>query len=263
MLQEKRKSFANHIIRAPNKDPPRQVTFKPNMVDLHDFGRRRIGGPKQNWIAYSNNMIYEEKSDSVNTRALQNKTPTSTTMLGTLPEATHLLIPTSTTPLASPILSPRPSLTLHVLSTSKFPIVAFSPPHAPLSTYTHAYFARSRHATLGGWLAAASPGCCFWWCCWCCSFAAAVSAVLFLSPLLLFVMSDSSGYRYSDTSLNIATRSYFLIPFHMTKGLKKKRENKIRTLTRYPLCSTTTPSLRRCFRTPCLTLTIQSIKQHY
>jgi len=61
MLKNKRMKLAEHIIRAPSSDPLRQVTYEMNTAKPKQYGKRRIGGPKQQWVYQTNKMIYECK----------------------------------------------------------------------------------------------------------------------------------------------------------------------------------------------------------
>lgn len=38
-----------HILRSPNSDPLRQVTYQPDSADPVEIGRRRVGRPRQQW----------------------------------------------------------------------------------------------------------------------------------------------------------------------------------------------------------------------
>ena len=46
-LKAKRIKFLGHLIRAPNSDPTRAVTFEPNTAKPLGVLKRRIGGPKK------------------------------------------------------------------------------------------------------------------------------------------------------------------------------------------------------------------------
>jgi hypothetical protein len=48
-----------HALRAPEDDPSRQVSFEPNSGNRVDYGKRRCGRPKQNWLYFSKKTAYE------------------------------------------------------------------------------------------------------------------------------------------------------------------------------------------------------------
>ena len=60
MYWNKREKLATHIMRTQADDPLRQLTYQPNTATRADIGRRRIGGPRQNWIQHTNKHIWKE-----------------------------------------------------------------------------------------------------------------------------------------------------------------------------------------------------------
>jgi hypothetical protein len=61
-FHEKRKiKLLGHIIRAPNNDPLRQVTFKDNTAERPERGTLRVGRPKQNWIKATKEAVWTTK----------------------------------------------------------------------------------------------------------------------------------------------------------------------------------------------------------
>ena len=58
-LDERSVRLAGHILRAPNHDPLRQVTFtyQPDSADSVRIGKGWIGRPRQNWVYRSNEDI--------------------------------------------------------------------------------------------------------------------------------------------------------------------------------------------------------------
>ena len=59
LVLERRGRLAGHIIRAPPEDPLRQVSYQPNSADSYTVGKRRVGGPRQQWLFHSNKYIWE------------------------------------------------------------------------------------------------------------------------------------------------------------------------------------------------------------
>ena len=53
-LVERRVRLAGHILRAPNWDPLRQVSYEPNSAVPKHIGKRRVGRPRQQWVFKSN-----------------------------------------------------------------------------------------------------------------------------------------------------------------------------------------------------------------
>ena len=59
LVLERRGRLAGHIIRAPPEDPLRQVSYQPNSADSYAVGKRRVGGPRQQWLFHSSKYIWE------------------------------------------------------------------------------------------------------------------------------------------------------------------------------------------------------------
>lgn len=57
-LDERRVRLAGHILRAPNCDPLRQVSYEPNSAEPKHIGKRRVGRPRQQWVFKSNEDIH-------------------------------------------------------------------------------------------------------------------------------------------------------------------------------------------------------------
>ena len=51
--------FLGHVLRAPEDDPLRQVSFEPNSGNRVDYGKLRCGRPKQNWLHFAKKTAYE------------------------------------------------------------------------------------------------------------------------------------------------------------------------------------------------------------
>ena len=65
MLANKRVSLAQHIIRSNNNDPLRQCTYEKDSAKPIEFGKRRVGGPKQHWTYQTNKLMYEKINANV------------------------------------------------------------------------------------------------------------------------------------------------------------------------------------------------------
>ena len=55
-----RGGLAGHILRASDDDPLRQVSYQPQSAKIYDVGKRRIGGPRQQWLFHTNKYIWED-----------------------------------------------------------------------------------------------------------------------------------------------------------------------------------------------------------
>ena len=49
LLLNKRVALAGHILRASDTDPLREVTYCSQSADAYPIGKRRVGGPRQQW----------------------------------------------------------------------------------------------------------------------------------------------------------------------------------------------------------------------
>ena len=47
-----------HIIRTDNNDPLRQVTLKDSSAERPEWGKKRAGKPRQNWIKEAKKEIW-------------------------------------------------------------------------------------------------------------------------------------------------------------------------------------------------------------
>ena len=56
LLKDRRMKFAGHILRSNNSDPLRRVSFEPNSAVSYNVGKRRAGGPRQQWLLYTNRI---------------------------------------------------------------------------------------------------------------------------------------------------------------------------------------------------------------
>ena len=58
---DKKACLLGHILRAADDDPLRQVTFQPGTAYRVEYGKKRIGKPRQNWIHQAKKHAYVEK----------------------------------------------------------------------------------------------------------------------------------------------------------------------------------------------------------
>ena len=59
--EERRAKLLGHILRSPDVDPLRQVSFTPSTASRIDYGKKRVGRPRQNWVMFSKKYVYENK----------------------------------------------------------------------------------------------------------------------------------------------------------------------------------------------------------
>ena len=63
---ERRAKLLGHIARTSQQDPLRQVSFQPDSVNRIQYGKKRHGRPRQNWLHYTKQYIFEEKLQRYN-----------------------------------------------------------------------------------------------------------------------------------------------------------------------------------------------------
>ena len=56
-----RAKLLGHILRISDVDPLRQVSFTPSTASRIDYGKKRVGRPRQNWVMFSKKYVYENK----------------------------------------------------------------------------------------------------------------------------------------------------------------------------------------------------------
>ena len=49
----RRAKLLGHILRSTNSDPLRQVSFMPNSASRIDYGKKRVGKPRQTWLHHT------------------------------------------------------------------------------------------------------------------------------------------------------------------------------------------------------------------
>ena len=60
LLPDGRIKLAGHILRCDDNDGPLQrVSYEPNPAETFNEGKRRVGGPRQQWTQYSNKYVWE------------------------------------------------------------------------------------------------------------------------------------------------------------------------------------------------------------
>ena len=60
--QERKAKLLGHIIRSDSNDPLRQLTFQAGTCCRVEYGKKRIGKPRQNWIHQTKKYVYVEKN---------------------------------------------------------------------------------------------------------------------------------------------------------------------------------------------------------
>jgi hypothetical protein len=58
--KERKAKLLGHILRTDNADPLRQITFQDGTAYSKDYGKKRVGKPRQNWIHQTKKYIYED-----------------------------------------------------------------------------------------------------------------------------------------------------------------------------------------------------------
>ena len=59
--EERQAKLLGHILRSSDADPLRQASFTPSSASRIDYGKKRVGRPRQNWVMFSKNYVYEIK----------------------------------------------------------------------------------------------------------------------------------------------------------------------------------------------------------
>ena len=57
----KKRAYWDAFSAAADDDPLRQVTFQPGTAYRVEYGKKRIGKPRQNWIHQAQKCVYVEK----------------------------------------------------------------------------------------------------------------------------------------------------------------------------------------------------------
>ena len=63
LLLNKRVALAGHILRASDTDPLREVTYCSQSADAYPIGKRRVGGPRQQWRHFTHKHAWAKFSD--------------------------------------------------------------------------------------------------------------------------------------------------------------------------------------------------------
>ena len=59
----KRLALSAQILRSPDSDPLRQVTYVPQLADGYPIGKRRVGAPRQQWRHFTHRYAWKNCSD--------------------------------------------------------------------------------------------------------------------------------------------------------------------------------------------------------
>ena len=47
-----------HVLRSRDEDPMRQVSFQPSSAIRVQYGKKRVGCPRQNWLHFAKNNMF-------------------------------------------------------------------------------------------------------------------------------------------------------------------------------------------------------------
>ena len=60
-LQKKwRVKLAGHVLRSNNSDPLKRVSYERNPAVNYNVGKRRVGGPRPQWLLYTSRYVWEK-----------------------------------------------------------------------------------------------------------------------------------------------------------------------------------------------------------
>ena len=60
LLEDGRVKLAGCILRSNISDPLRRVSYERNSAVNYTFGKRRVGGPRQQWLLYTSRYAWEK-----------------------------------------------------------------------------------------------------------------------------------------------------------------------------------------------------------
>ena len=63
LLLKKKAALARHMSRTHNNDPSRQITYAPSSASGFPIGKRRVGGPRQQWRHFTHKHIWDNFLD--------------------------------------------------------------------------------------------------------------------------------------------------------------------------------------------------------
>ena len=55
----RRVKLLGHILRSNGNDPMRQISFLPDSAHRVEYGTKRVGKPRQNWLQHTKKYVYE------------------------------------------------------------------------------------------------------------------------------------------------------------------------------------------------------------
>ena len=55
----RRVKLLGHILRSNGNDPMRQISFLPDSAHRVEYGTKRVGKPRQNWLHHTKKYVYE------------------------------------------------------------------------------------------------------------------------------------------------------------------------------------------------------------
>ena len=56
----RRAKLLGHTLRSADSDPLRQVPFMPSSATRIEYGKKRVGKPRQTWIHHAKKFVWEE-----------------------------------------------------------------------------------------------------------------------------------------------------------------------------------------------------------
>ena len=62
----RRVNLLGHIFQSSNDDPLRQLSFLPRSTCRINYGKKRVGKPRQNWIYHAKKFVYEKTLSHLN-----------------------------------------------------------------------------------------------------------------------------------------------------------------------------------------------------
>ena len=55
---DRKANLLGHVLRASHEDPMRQVSFQTGSAYRVEYGKKRVGKPRQNWIHQTKKHVY-------------------------------------------------------------------------------------------------------------------------------------------------------------------------------------------------------------
>ena len=55
----RKSKLLGHVLRTSNADPLRQISFQPSNAQRVQYGKKRVGRPRQNWLHFAKKHTFE------------------------------------------------------------------------------------------------------------------------------------------------------------------------------------------------------------